>query len=68
MCSAEGRPEELFATSRDGDAALYDAEQLEQLQFESAAEGGSALKTVVCVVCSALILTQHCVSPLLPCA
>lgn len=39
VCTAEGRPEELFATSRDGDAALFDAQQLEQLQFESAAEG-----------------------------
>lgn len=39
VCTAAGRPEELFATSVKGDTALFNAEQLEQLQFESAAEG-----------------------------
>lgn len=39
VCQAAAPPEELFAATADDDQAVFDPEQLEQLQFESAAEG-----------------------------
>jgi hypothetical protein len=38
-CTAAGAPELLFAGTAEDDRPVFDVEQLEQLQFESAAEG-----------------------------
>lgn len=40
FCTAASSPNELFAGTAD-DQAVFDMDQLEQLQFESAAEGQS---------------------------
>lgn len=39
VCSADAPPEDLFAATADDEQPVFDAEQLEQLQFEAAAEG-----------------------------
>jgi len=38
-CTAAGAPDLLFAGTAEDDRPVFDVEQLEQLQFESAAEG-----------------------------
>lgn len=41
ICTAAAAPEKLFTATAEDDQPVFDPEQLEQLQFESAAEGAS---------------------------